>query len=326
MAYPVIDLHADTPDVALARYRDQSNTLQKSHGHIDLPRLRQGGSLLQAMAIFAPAQPMEYMPREATPAWIFDRVYTAYQAALKEYADEVRPVYAYEDIRRNQAAGKLSFLLTLEDGAVVDGKMEKLDELAEKGVRVITLTWNYENCFGSPNSAAPEKMTRGLTAFGKEAVQYMQERNVIVDVSHLSDGGFWDVAQLCKKPFVATHSNCRALCGHRRNLTDEMLRTLADHGGVAGINFCAPFLAEGANFARTEDMVRHMQHMKNVAGIETIALGSDFDGIDNEIEFGDCAGLPQLFQACEKVFTPRELDLITHENALRVLRDCMPRD
>ena len=322
--YPVIDLHADTPELVLARLKGGSHTLRKSGGHIDLPRLRQGGSLVQAMAIFAPEKPLPYMPRDSTPQTIFDRTYTAYCRALEEYADEVRPVTAYEDIEQNRSEGKLSFLLTLEDGAVTGGSLEKLEELFEKGVRMIALTWNFANCFGFPNSRDPEIMGRGLTEFGREAVVRMQELGMIVDVSHLSDGGFWDVERLSKKPFIASHSDCRALCGHTRNLTDEMLRALADKGGVVGVNFCQMFLRPEPDISRIEDILRHMDHIRQVAGVEALALGSDFDGIDDVLEFGDYSGLPKLFAACEKAFTPREMDLFTHQNALRVLKECLP--
>lgn len=324
--YSIIDLHADTPEFVLTDLKGGGNTLWKSRGHIDLPRLESAGALVQAMAIFAPAKPLPYMPADYDVTAYFDRVYAACQQALGACASAVAPVYTYEDIARNQSRGKISFMLTLEDGAVSESNLQTLDALFEKGVRMITLTWNYENCLGYPNSRDPSVMEQGLKAFGKEAVRHMQDRGVIVDVSHLSDGGFWDVHGLCDKPFVASHSGCRALCDHPRNLTDDMLRALGDRGGVVGVTFCAPFLRPNETVSRISDILEHMLHIKNVAGMEALALGSDFDGIDSQLEFLDYGGLPQLFRACEAVFTPREMDMITHENARRVFRDCLPHD
>lgn len=324
--YPVIDLHADTPEFVMTPYRSQGNTLRSSKGHLDIPRLRAANSLVQAMAIFVPARRLHYMPEDYRTDEYFANVYGAYRQALKDYSRDAAPVYTYEDIARNHQEGKLSLLLTLEDGAVIDGEMGRLKMLGNLGVRIITLTWNYPNCLGSPNSRDAAVMAAGLTPFGREAVAQMEEMGVIVDVSHLSDGGFWDVEKICKKPFVASHSGCRALHDHPRNLTDEMLRAIGNRGGVVGVTFCAMFLSPDERMTYIADIVRHMQHIRDKAGIDALALGSDFDGIDNGLEFGDVAGLPQLFRACEKVFTADEMDRITHGNALRVFRECFPHD
>lgn len=323
-SYAVVDLHSDTPEYIARHKSTDGSSLKKSSGHVDLPRLRSAGVRVQAMAIFAPRTLLEYMPENMDTEAYFRQMYGVYKEMLKSVEGDAAPVNTYEDISRNAECGLLSLLLTLEDGEIVQNELERLDRLYAAGVRLITLTWNFENCFGFPNSQDEETMRRGLKPFGKEAVWHMQKRGIVVDVSHLSDGGFWDVARLSKKPFVASHSNCRALCGHPRNLTDDMLRTLGDRGGVAGVTFCAKFLREDSKFSAIDDIVRHMQHIKNVAGIQALALGSDFDGIDDSLEFGGSGGLGKLFQACEKAFTPREMDLITHENAERVLCDCLP--
>ena len=128
-------------------------------------------------------------------------------------------------------------LLTVEEGGVLNGNRNRLEELYQRGVRLITLTWNYENCIGYPNSRNAQEMQKGLKSFGKQMVEEMNERGMLVDVSHLSDGGFWDCIRLSKKPIIASHSNARALCAHPRNLSDEMLCALGECGGVVGLNF-----------------------------------------------------------------------------------------
>lgn len=151
---------------------------------------------------------------------------------LGKCKDEIAIAYSFDELIANRDNGKMSAVLTVEEGGILNGKMEYLDELYHQGIRLITLTWNYENCIGFPNSREPELMNRGLKPFGMEVVRHMNELGMIIDVSHLSDGGFWDVAAHSTKPFLASHSNARTLCKHPRNLTDEMIKALAEKGGV----------------------------------------------------------------------------------------------
>ncbi len=205
------------------------------------------------------------------------------------------------EFEKNNKAGKISAFLTLEDGRAVDGKMEKLEQFYEKGIRLISLTWNYENCLGAPNSFDPSIMEQGLTPFGKEAVCRMEELGMMVDVSHLSDGGFWDVAGILHGPFLASHSNCRALSPHPRNLTDEMLHILGDvshlsDGGfwdVAGI-LHGPFLASHSNCRAlsphprnlTDEMLHILGERGGIAGLNFCPafLHQDITRKDSTIE------------------------------------------
>ena len=221
----------------------------------------------------------------------------------EKYGKEMRLVKTASQMVEAKREGKLAAFFTLEDGRSLNGSMEKLEAYyRELGVSLITLTWNYENCFGFPNSRKREVMERGLKPFGKEAVEYMNSLGVIVDVSHLSDGGFWDVAEISKKPFVASHSNCRALSPHPRNLTDEMLRVLAEKGGVTGLNFCSAFLGKDTESwdSRLEDMIAQVRHMVQVGGINCVAIGTDFDGIQSRLEIGDPTRMELLFDGLRK--------------------------
>ena len=154
-------------------------------------------------------------------------------------------------------------------------------------------------------------------------LEEMNNLGMIADVSHLSDRGFWDVAGHSKKPFVASHSNARALCDVPRNLTDEMLRALGEKGGVAGLNFASFFLVPGSSHTKISDLLRHAKYMADKAGIDAVGLGSDFDGIRSTLEFKDYTGMPMIAEALHTVFTAAEVDKITHENALRVLQACI---
>jgi membrane dipeptidase len=151
----------------------------------------------------------------------------------------------------------------------------------------------------------------------------MNRLGMLIDVSHLSDRGFYDVAELSKQPFVASHSNARSLTPHSRSLTDDMIKVLADHGGVIGLNFCGAFLGD-SEISRVEDMVSHILHIRQVGGTEVIALGTDFDGISPELEIEDMGQIGKLIRALERAgFTDAELDKFLWQNSLRVIQDSL---
>jgi membrane dipeptidase len=200
--------------------------------------------------------------------------------------------------------------------------MANLSLLYNKGVRLITLSWNYPNEIGYPNHKW-QYQQEGLTDFGNDVVAEMNRLGMIIDVSHLSDQGFYDVARLSTQPFVASHSNARSVKGHLRNLTDEMIRILADHGGIAGINFSHNFLGH-SDHSRIEDMVAHIQHFRKVGGIEVAALGTDFDGIESVVEVRHIGEMAKLVDALAKAsFTEDEIEKICYKNALRVIKEVL---
>ena len=210
----------------------------------------------------------------------------------------------------------------MEDCVEIDGQLERFDRVYDDGVRMMTLTWNYENCIGFPNSRDHLlHTTKGLKAFGFDAVEKMNDLGIIIDVSHLSEAGFYDVASHSKKPFAASHSCCRALHDHPRNLTDRQLKTLADKGGIVGVNFYDQFLGDLGGYTTIESIVQHVLYLRKMAGIESICLGSDFDGIESALEFKDYAGYPAVIAALEKVLTDDEIDRICYGNFLRFFDD-----
>ena len=247
--------------------------------------------------------------------------------------DRISQVTNGEQIRANAAAGRVSALMTVEEGGVCKGSVKHLEELYDQGVRMMTLTWNIENELASPNHFTAEHYfdymqgdEGGLKPLGFEFVQRMQELGMLVDVSHLSDAGFWNVAGAVKGPFVASHSNARALCGCSRNLTDDMIRTLAEHGGVVGLNFGPEFLHPQKVGPRqtVERIAAHARHIINVGGIGCVGLGSDFDGIDGHMEIGRADQMPMLAEGLERLgFTLDEVEHIFYKNVLRVYDDVL---
>lgn len=323
---PYIDLHCDT--LMQAYLKGVPHAYHLPDAMLDVRRLRGAGCMAEFFAIFMPpegyaAEIGVEIPDDETYIAALRRIMLETAAA---HGDEVALAGNGQDLRANAAQGKLSAFLTLEDGRAVNGSMENLERFYEMGIRLISLTWNGANCFGAPNSTDPAAMEQGLTAFGKDAVARMNELGMLVDVSHLSDGGFRDVAALSKKPFVASHSNCRALSPHPRNLTDGMIRTLADSGGVMGLNFAPQFLRADTALGKSAvaDMVRHLQHMKQVGGADCIAIGTDLDGISGDLEIGEPSRMHLLFEGLGKAgFTAGEIEKIAYQNARRVIEETM---
>ena len=216
----------------------------------------------------------------------------------------------------------MSAVLTLEEGGVLNGNMGHLEELYQQGIRLITLTWNYENCIGFPNSRDEQVMKKGLKPFGIEVLKRMNELGIIIDVSHISDGGFWDVMKYSKKPVVASHSNARAICNHPRNLTDDMIKALGEKGGAAGVNFYPYFLNE-QGVATVEDIANHITHMYQVGGEDVVAIGTDFDGFDEgELNLTNISEIGLVYDALVKRgFTERQLEKFWNKNVLRVFEE-----
>ena len=319
-----IDFHCDTLLKFINAESGQSlysNTIAS----VDFKRLEKANAMAQFFAIFLTDE--EYINRKFGSD---DEYIRELAKALKDEVAEnegiISMAYNGEDLLENYEAGKVSGFLTIEDGRSVGGKLEKLDEYYDLGIRLISLTWNYENCFGYPNSTKAEIMSKGLKDFGKEAIEYMNHIGIIVDVSHLSDGGFYDVAKLSKKPFIASHSNARALTAHPRNMTDEMIKILGENGGIMGLNFAPQFLNKemARTYSKVEDMVAHLNYIKNVGGEDILALGSDFDGIGGELEIDSSDKMYLLFDALRKDgWKESQIEKLAYKNALRFIKDVL---
>lgn len=323
--YPYIDLHCDTLPCAWRQGRP--TLLELTDTMTDLRKLRTGRCLAQCFAIFMPSiDRISNSPDYPGDEAYIEALYRIFIQTGQEHSDIFTRVETADDLAALPASGKLGGILTMEDGRAVLGRLENLKRFYDMGVRILALLWNHANCFGAPNSPDPAVMNTGLTAFGKEAVEYMEHLGMGIDVSHISDGGFWDVVRLAKKPFFATHSNCRALNPHPRSMTDEMIRALADRGGVMGVNFYPAFLY--ADVSRTDATIdgiaAQLRHRIRVGGLECAAVGTDFDGIDGDLEIPDASRMPHLFEELAKRgFTADELEHIAFRNAARVLKDIL---
>lgn len=311
---PFADLHCDTISRLLdCRRAGIPCQLRDGAGlHINLEKLKHSGYLLQNFALFVNLA-------DASDPWtevlLLAELYTSQMEASQ---DLVRTVHTFADMEQARREGKLAAVLTVEEGGVCQGDLDKLRTLHRLGARMLTLTWNHENELARPNGR-----TGGLTDTGRAFLTEMERLHMIPDVSHLGDDGFWEVCRLARRPFAASHSSARALWNHRRNLTDDMIRALADRGGIVGVNFYAGFLNAG-EVSRLDDIVRHTRHMIDVGGLACVALGSDFDGIDCPLELGDAGHMDRLVRAFEQNgFTPREIDAVCWENVWNFYREVL---
>ncbi len=326
-----IDMHCDTiPRLCLPSVEERGETLRRNSGHLDLERMKQGSAMAQCFAVYT------NLKEQADPYAYAKKILTRFKKEIKENSGMISQALTAEDILKNDREGKMSALLTIEEGAVCQGSLERLREFYEEGVRMMTLTWNYPNDLAWPNrinlqtgETEPET-EHGLTETGFAFVEEMERLGMLIDVSHLGDTGFWDIVKHTKQPFMASHSNARSEASHVRNLTDDMIRVLAERGGVMGINFCGAFLsnsnrnAKGGGISRTADMVRHMKHIRQIGGIECIGLGSDFDGISGELEVDSPAALYKIADEMSRQgFTGSEIDAVFYKNVLRVFTEIL---
>lgn len=307
----IIDLHCDT---ILHLVDDKSIHLCQNGLGVDIQKLKRANSVAQFFALFVDLQ--EHPDALARALQMVDVFYRE----LEENSQDIAIARNYAELTANQASGKISTFLTLEEGGAIAGSLENLRNFYRLGVRLITLTWNYPNEIGYPH-IDPAFTKQGLTEFGLQVVTEMNRLGMLIDVSHLSDQGFYDVARVSSKPFVASHSNARAVCSHSRNVTDEMIQVLGEKGGVMGLNFAAHFLGHPTT-SRVEDMVRHIKHVVNLGGIEVLALGSDLDGIEDQLEISDIGQIDKLTTALrQEGFHESEIEKIYFTNAVRVIKE-----
>lgn len=264
----LFDLHCDT----LTRncyppYEEETETLDNPAFHLALRKVPAGTKWVQCFAVFVPDD-----RRGDDAVAFFDRAAASFYRQAEAHRDRMSACRSFEELAAAVNAGKTAGLLTVEGGAALAGKPERVGKLYDAGVRMMTLTWN------GPNELASGHDTRnGFSAFGREAVAEMERLGMIVDISHLNDRGFEELLSFAQKPFVASHSNARAVCGHRRNLPDEFIREMVRREGLIGLTYCRPFVSDD-NRGSLDDLYRHVCHFLELGAEKCIALGSDYDG------------------------------------------------
>lgn len=275
MNFPVFDLHCDTALALLGRTANEAGCLKQNTFHIDLERASKLGGYCQCFACYTtPGMQERY---GVSPIVVFERELATIQRELDKNKGQIGFAYSADEVEENQAAGKMSAVLTIEGPAGFDFDPELLENLHQIGFRISTLGWNEANVLTGSHVTGG-----GLTDQGREYVKEAQRLGILVDVSHISDEGFWNIMDVTEAPVVATHSNSRAVCAHSRNLTDDMFRAICETGGVAGINQYAEFLGNAPTLDTVCDHVFHFLEL-DPSGTH-IALGGDLDGCSDFAE------------------------------------------
>jgi membrane dipeptidase len=307
-----IDLHCDTAGRIFYENLDLNNKLCK----VNIENLKKGGSLAQVFAFFVDQELNNDSYDE------FLKLYNNFMKEINRNSKDIEIVRNTRELKMAEKAHKIGAFLSIEEGEVIKGSIANLKKVYEMGIRILTVTWNYKNQLGYPNVEYIHK-NKGLTKKGMEIIEECEYLGIIPDVSHLSDAGFYDLIKVCKKPFIASHSNARTITNHPRNLDDDMIRLLAKKGGIMGINFCAHFLGN-ESISSIEEMLFHMKHIRKVGGIDVLAIGSDFDGIKNEVEIKDISELDKLYSALKNNgFNELEIEKIFYKNVIRVFDETL---
>lgn len=295
MKYSIVDTHCDT----LCHVLDDNRSLKNNDCHVDIGRMSEYRSYTQVFACF------------------IDPVYKS--CAAKRTLDLIDTFHkSTEHLPHNVKA-----VLSIEGGEGIYS-LSALRNYYRLGVRMAALTWNHSNHIASGTLEIDE--TKGLTEFGKSVVKEMNRLGMLVDVSHLNDKSFYDIADYTDGPIVASHSNSRAVCSSRkvcpveRNLTDDQFEIIKQSGGCVGINFCPAFLNESGK-ANIDDIIRHIDHFMELGGEDNIGIGADFDGVDclpDEIN-----GVQDIYKIFDKLsslgYSEKQIEKISHKNFERIL-------
>lgn len=312
MKFPVFDFHCDTALALLGKDMNTQGSLRRNEGHIDLERASTLDGYAQCFACFT--TPFMEQWGGVSPVTVFERELAVIKKELEANSDLIHQAYSVQELRDNLEAGKMSAILTLEGTAGIGYDASRLEELYKTGFRVVSLGWNESNPLtGSHRTGG------GLSDQGREFVREAQRLGYLVDVSHISDEGFWDIVKITEGPVIATHSDSRAVWPESRNLTDDMFRAICETGGVAGFNLCAEFVGEKPTVDSACDHILHFLELD--PGCAHVALGGDLDGIDRMPEgFRGVQSFPALSRRLiERGVSEVTVRNIFWNNALRVL-------
>jgi membrane dipeptidase len=319
----VVDTHCDTlkclfkeftaPRDSMWDYRGDIGMGQRSSlGHLDVPRMKEGGITCQVFAVSSersrtPAYPLR------TAMLMIDRFHRECEA-IPDFV----PVTSYSDIVEAKKKGKVAGMLSIEGADIIEDRIELLGVFHRLGVRMVGLVHSLRNQLAD---GVTDRRTGGrLSALGLEAIHELDRLGMIIDVSHLNDEGFWDVLENTKNPIIASHSNARAICSHPRNMTDEMIEALAKNGGVMGMNF-APSFVHPTN-ATLGGLVNHIDHIVELVGPDHVGLGSDFDGIPSTPKgLEDASKMPGItHELLTRGYCKEDVEKILGGNHLRLFK------
>lgn len=309
----IVDAHCDT----ITRIMEDNSSLYKNKFHTDLSRMNSLGNFVQFFAAFI--EPI-YIKSGAIEQAI--KIFDYFYKQIDEFNKNIELCLNYHDVAGAIAGSKVAAILSIEDGVALQGNLSALRMFYRLGVRSICLTWNHRNEIA--DGVLEETTQGGLTTFGKELIKEMNSLGMIIDLSHISEKGFWDVMALTNAPIIASHSNSRALCNHPRNLWNEQILAIKKNRGVIGINFYPTFLKENER-ADIKSIIEHIDYIAGLAGTDIIGIGADFDGVDflpNGIN-----GVQDLYKIFDELlklnYSEENINKIAGENFLRVIQEIL---
>ncbi len=315
MNIPVFDLHCDTALELIGREDRPERSLRKNDCHIDLDRAGNLAGYCQCFACFTTPFMQEWM--KISPQTVFEKEIEILHKALEQNADVITQAFTARDVEENLHKGMMSAIFTIEGPAGFGFDPARLEELYKMGFRITSLGWNEKNPLAGSNVTGG-----GLTDQGREYIKEAQRLGMIIDVSHISDEAFWDIMDVTQAPIVATHSNSRAICGHSRNLTDDMFLEICKTGGVAGFNQYDAFVGDAPDLNTACDHFLHFMELDPEG--KHIALGGDLDGCDTLPKgFDGVQSYPNLADALLlRGLSEENLYDIYWNNALGVMKRC----
>ena len=308
----MIDLHCDT--IMKLIDHPSSGDLYRNTWKIDIEKLQKAHSKVQDFALFI------NLGETNDPYGRYEAMRNLCTSQIQNYGEHIQHVLSYQDIESVYVSGKIGALMSIEEGGVLGGDLDKLKQAYQDGVRLITLTWNYPNGLGEPHCGEQHKK---LTSKGVEFVEAMQDLGIIVDCSHLNDAGTEQLGDILDVPFIASHSNAREVTAHTRNLPDHLIKLIANKGGVIGLNFAQSFLG-ASPISRIEDIVKHGLYLINKGGEDVVALGTDFDGIKPDTEIKDASEMYRLYDAFKEAgLSVEQCEKLFWKNADRLLKEIL---
>lgn len=248
---------------------------------------------------------------------IINKFYSEYE----KNKEKIILIKSKDDIDNLLHSKKMGVLLTIENGSAISGDLDNIDRFYDRGIRIMSVTWNDDNDLACGNLTDNDT---GLTKLGVQYIKRLNERNIPVDVSHISEKSFFDIVNITDKPIIATHSCVKDICNHKRNLTKEQIKQIAKSGGIIGVCFYSGFLNDNA-YASSDDIVKHIIYISDLVGTDYVGIGSDFDGMENKDLPTDIKGINDTYIIFEKLrkngFNEKEIDEIAGGNFIRFLEN-----
>jgi membrane dipeptidase len=306
---PLFDNHCDT---LVAVRRTNRDWVSKSQdGHWDAERYLKVNGKYQVMAIFSST----HLIGDTATSFVLE-VLGDYYNRIKT-TDKIQTIKTKEDLAL--CGDKLGVILAIEGATPLKGKESILELLFQAGIRLITLSWNHRNELADGIKVGGNY---GLTDIGKTLVSSMHEKGIAVDISHLSEAGFWDTSKILKSGMIASHSNAYEICNHPRNLKDEQIKAISDRNGVIGFNFASRFICSEGKPGK-DDFLAHLKHIKKIGGSKVLALGGDLDGISSGLIL-NASDFPIIIKWASEILNDEELEDFAWKNSYNFFKNILP--